>query len=112
MKILPFLFFFCPYIALSQTTTVKGVVKDEKGEPIAFARVRFVGTKIGDLTDSSGAYFLQSYYATDSIHIQFIGFQSQSIKIKKDIEQTLNVTMRVQSTDCVTRHLFAFPKSQ
>ena len=99
MKILLILFLLSPFILLSQTTTVKGYVKDEKGEPIPFARVRFVGTKIGNLTDTTGAFFLQSYYATDSINVQFIGFQSQSLKIKKDSEQTLNVTMRVQSTD-------------
>jgi hypothetical protein len=84
MKILLILFLLSPFILLSQTTTVKGYVKDEKGEPIPFARVRFVGTKIGDLTDTTGAFFIQSYYATDSINVQFIGFQSQSLKIKKD----------------------------
>lgn len=99
MKSLLILLVLLPFIGLSQTTTVKGYVKDDKGEPIPYARVRFVGTKIGDLTDSTGAYFLQSYYATDSISVQFIGFQTQSLKIKKDIEQTINVTMRVQSTD-------------
>jgi hypothetical protein len=99
MKSILFLVFLFPFLGFSQTTTVKGYVKDDKGDPIPFARVRFVGTKIGDLTDSTGAYFLQSYYATDSINVQFIGFQSQSLKIKKDIEQTINVTMLVQSTD-------------
>lgn len=99
MKSLLLLLVLFPLIVFSQTTTVKGFVKDDKGEPIPFARVRFVGTKIGDLTDSTGAYFLQSYYATDSINVQFIGFQPQSLKIKKDIEQTVNVSMRIQSTD-------------
>lgn len=99
MKSLLFLLVLFPLIVFSQTTTVKGFVKDDKGDPIPFARVRFVGTKIGDLTDSTGAYFLQSYYATDSINVQFIGFQPQSLKIKKDIEQTVNVSMRIQSTD-------------
>jgi hypothetical protein len=98
LLILLFLFLF-PLVGLSQTTTVKGFVKDDKGEPIPFARVRFVGTKIGDLSDSTGAYFLQSYYATDSINVQFIGFQPQSVKIKKDIEQTVNITLSIQSTD-------------
>lgn len=99
MKSLLLLLVIFPLIVFSQTTTVKGFVKDDKGEPIPFARVRFVGTKIGDLTDSTGAYFLQSYYATDSINVQFIGFQPQSLKIKKDIDQTVNVSMRIQSTD-------------
>ena len=99
MKFLLFLLLFVPVLNYAQTTTVKGTVKDERGEPIPFARVRFVGTKIGDLTDSTGAYFLQSYYATDSISVQFIGFQTQTIKIKKDTEQSINITMRIQSTD-------------
>ena len=80
-------------------TTVKGTVSDEKGEPISYARVRFAGTKIGTLTDSLGGFFLQSYYATDSIQVQFIGFKTTTVKIKKDEEQSLKLTLKVQSTD-------------
>ncbi|MEY4659248.1 MAG: hypothetical protein RJB36_1014 [Bacteroidota bacterium] len=99
MKKLLFLFLFAPFLALTQMTTVKGTVADEKGEPISFARVRFVGTKIGTLTDSLGGFFLQSYYATDSIQVQFIGYKTKTIKIKKDVEQNVKITMMVQSTD-------------
>lgn len=99
MKFLLLLILLIPTVHYAQTTTVKGVVKDEKGEPLPYARVRFTGTKIGDLTDSTGAYFLQSYYATDSISVQFMGYQTRSIKIKKDIEQTIDITMQIQSTE-------------
>lgn len=99
MKKLLFLFLFAPFLALTQMTTVKGTVADEKGEPISFARVRFVGTKIGTLTDTLGGFFLQSYYATDSIQVQFIGYKTKTIKIKKDVEQNVKITMMVQSTD-------------
>lgn len=99
MKKLLFLFLFAPFLGLTQMTTVKGTVADEKGEPISFARVRFVGTKIGTLTDSLGGFFLQSYYATDSIQVQFIGYKTKTIKIKKDVEQNVKITMMVQSTD-------------
>jgi len=99
MKNLLFILFFLPLLSWGQATTVKGSVSDEKGEPIPFARVRFVGTKIGVLTDTLGSFMLQSYYATDSIQVQFIGFKTKSIKIKKDVEQSLKITLEVQSTD-------------
>lgn len=98
-RLLLFLLLIAPILSFSQTTTVKGTVLDEKGEPIPYARVRFSGTKIGTLTDTAGAFFLQSYYATDSIQVQFIGFKTQSIKIKKDVEQSLKIQLAVQSTD-------------
>lgn len=98
-RLLLFLLLIAPILSFSQTTTVKGTVLDEKGEPIPYARVRFSGTKIGTLTDTVGAFFLQSYYATDSIQVQFIGFKTQSIKIKKDVEQSLKIQLAVQSTD-------------
>lgn len=99
MKNLLFIFIFLPFLSFSQMTTVKGTVSDEKGEPISYARVRFAGTKIGTLTDSLGGFFLQSYYATDSIQVQFIGFKTTTVKIKKDEEQSLKLTLKVQATD-------------
>lgn len=98
-RLLLFLLLLAPMLSFGQTTTVKGTVSDEKGEPVPFVRVRFTGTKIGTLTDSVGAFFLQSYYATDSIQVQFIGYKTKSIKIKKDSEQTLKINLEVQSTD-------------
>ena len=88
-RLLLFLLLIAPILSFSQTTTVKGTVLDEKGEPIPYARVRFSGTKIGTLTDTVGAFFLQSYYATDSIQVQFIGFKTTTVKIKKDEEQNI-----------------------
>lgn len=79
MKNLLFIFIFLPFLSFSQMTTVKGTVSDEKGEPISYARVRFAGTKIGTLTDSLGVFFLQSYYATDSMQVQFIGFKTTTV---------------------------------
>ncbi len=98
-RLLFFLLLLAPIRSFGQTTTVKGTVSDEKGEPIPYARVRFSGTKIGTLTDTVGGFFLQSYYATDSIQVQFIGYKTKSIKIKKDSEQTLKINLEVQSTD-------------
>jgi hypothetical protein len=98
-RLLLFLLLLAPIGSFGQTTTVKGTVSDEKGEPIPYARVRFSGTKIGALTDTVGAFFLQSYYATDSIQVQFIGYKTKSIKIKKDSEQTLKINLEIQSTD-------------
>ena len=79
MKNLLFFSIFLPFPSFSQMTTVKGTVPDEKGEPISYARVKFTGTKIGTLTDSFGGFFLQRYYATDSIQVQFIGIKTTTV---------------------------------
>lgn len=94
-KILVILLLFPLYLS-AQTTIVKGVVKDAiSGELLMDAKVQFLDSKIGTLTDSAGYYYLESYYATDSIRIYYSGYLPQIIAIKKDKEQVIDVELRV-----------------
>lgn len=76
---------------LTQKTIVHGIVTDaETGEPLPFVRVFFNNTKISTTTDLEGKYRLASYYATDSVGADFVGYKRQLFKIKKDKEQEVN----------------------
>ena len=84
----------------SQTTKVVGKVWDAKsGQPMPFVKVQFKDTKIGTLTDSTGAFVLESYYATDSIQFLFNGYITLSNYIKKGKEQEVNARMVTQLTE-------------
>mgnify|MGYP003384523586 CR=1 FL=1 len=50
MKYLILLSLFLPLLAIAQSGTVKGVVKDSKA-PVPFANVGLVGTSYGAATD-------------------------------------------------------------
>lgn len=49
-------FVLCAIDAVAQTGTVRGVVRDDKGEPLNGATVQIVGTKLGAVTRSDGAF--------------------------------------------------------
>jgi len=46
-------------IAFAQTRTVKGVIKDDKGEPIPFATISEAGTKNATTADANGAFTIK-----------------------------------------------------
>lgn len=95
-----FLIVLFPFVGICQQTKVFGTVKDGfSGEPMPFVKVHFLDSKIGTFTDSIGNYILASYYATDSLRFSFSGYLSVTLKIQKDKEQELNVTLPIMVTE-------------
>jgi TonB-linked SusC/RagA family outer membrane protein len=46
-------------VAFAQTRTVKGIIRDDKGEPIPFATVSEAGTKNATTADADGAFLIK-----------------------------------------------------
>lgn len=63
--------------ALAQTKAIIGQIKDQhSGESVPFASVRFKGSGIGKLADSSGAFVLRFDTSTvDTLEITSVGYQ-------------------------------------
>ncbi len=72
------------------------VIDSETKEPLAFASVQFKDTKIGVTTDYEGKYVIESYYASDSLMVTYLGYKRLSKKIKKDVEQAINFELVVE----------------
>lgn len=99
LKVL-FFFILLPLFTLSQTTRVKGTVTDAiTGEVMPFVTVRFLNAKIGTITDTAGNYFLDTYYATDTLVFSFSGYLKVKKHINLDKEQTIDVLLPVLTTD-------------
>jgi len=87
-------------ISFGQKTIVKGVVTDgDTYQPMPYVKVQFVDSKIGTFTDSVGGYYLETYYATDSIIVRYSGYTPQTISVQKDVAQELNVTLELIQTE-------------
>lgn len=79
---------------VAQKTRVEGTVTDgTSGSPLPFAHVHFQGTKVGTTTNLDGYYFLETYYASDSLVVSSVGFQTAVKAVKRDQEQTINVVL-------------------
>jgi hypothetical protein len=82
----------------TEKTVVRGKIVDAlTGEPIPFASVSFKGTTIGTLTDNSGKYLIETKVQATTISFSFIGYQTETRKIKPGADQTFNISMKISS---------------
>lgn len=74
----------------AQNITVKGTVKDSKGEPMIGVNVKEVGTQNGTITNFDGKYELK-VSEKGSLNLSFIGYIPQIVPVagKKQIDVTM-----------------------
>lgn len=93
--LLLFLLFFT-VIALGQTK-VSGVVKDEFGEPVAFANVVFKDTNEGTITNENGRFYLESEETHTAIWVSFIGYEVNNIELTQRTTYDMNVVLKEEA---------------
>ena len=76
------LFSFLIVESYAQNKTISGTVTDFTGEPVIGASVLVNGTTNGTITDLNGK-FLLTVKQNAEITISYVGFKSQTLKIKK-----------------------------
>jgi TonB-linked outer membrane protein, SusC/RagA family len=82
---------------VTQSTTIKGIVVDEKGVPIIGASVKIKESKSGGtITDSNGNFSLSGAKQGSQIIVSFIGYITQTISVKST-ESTTKVTLQEDS---------------
>ncbi len=86
-------------VAISQKTKVTGIVKDSvTNEPLPFVNVFFNSTKVGVTTNIQGEFVIETFYATDSLVISFIGYKKLKVPINKDHSQHLEILLNESFT--------------
>ena len=73
---------------VQQQSAIKGIVVDEKGEPIIGANVVAEGTTTGTITDIDGVFRLNVSAGT-KLKISFIGFEAKTVVAKNDMRVIL-----------------------
>ena len=76
-SLIPVLVLLCT-LAFAQTRTVKGIVRDEKGEPIPFATITEVGARNAAVADSAGAFAI-NVKSTSKLTVSATGFGSLTV---------------------------------
>ena len=89
-KFLAVCFCLLSVISLAQAQqSVRGVVMDVQGEPIAGANVIEKGTTNGTITDVDGQFSIQLMNAQSVLTVSFIGFSSQEVMPSANMEIVL-----------------------
>lgn len=93
-------------------TVVKGTVVDsETKEPLPLVNIAFVNTSIGTTSDFDGSFVLESKWATDTIVVSYVGYQTQKIPITLNERQTVNVALEPYALSLQTVEIKAKRKS-
>ena len=105
------LLLFCTVLHAQQTKTVKGVVVDEKNEPIAGVTIVVKSSTRGVITDLAGRFSID-LLPTDVLAFSFIGMETQEVPV--DGKTTLNVVLKekINTFDEVTVVAFAKQKKE
>lgn len=67
----------------SSNTTISGIIKDEKGNPVPYASVQIKGTTIGTSTNSLGMFSIPTPQGYSTIVVSSIGMESTEITIAR-----------------------------
>ena len=89
-----FTFFLFAFIVSGQTNNVKGLIKDNGGEPLIGANVIVSNTGLGATTDENGAFALSLDPGDYTIVASYIGF----VNMEKDITVGVNGTVNLDFT--------------
>ena len=80
----------------SKKVTVKGQIKDEKGEPIIGVTIMLASDQsVGTITDHKGDFSLSGGPENDYLLVSYIGYKDQSVPIRKNT--FLNIMLQEDS---------------
>ena len=80
-------------LAIAQTRTITGTVKDNKGNPVPFANITIKGTNTGTSADANG-HFKVDVKPGQSLLVSSASFSEQEVKVGDGA--TLDVTLEAQ----------------
>ena len=63
---------------------VKGMVKDNQGEPVVAANVFWINTTNGTVTDENGAFTIEQPVGAKKLVVSFIGYENDTIVVEND----------------------------
>lgn len=83
-----FIGIFASVNVMAQDISVRGHVKDTKGEPIIGATVRGGGANVGTITDIDGNFTLK-VPSGSTLQISYVGYKTQNVKAAPQLNITL-----------------------
>ncbi|MCW5520856.1 carboxypeptidase-like regulatory domain-containing protein [Aureitalea sp. L0-47] len=94
MKKLLLAFLFLASISAFSQTKVSGLVKDEYGDPVAFANVIFKDSNEGTISNEDGRFYLESSEDFDALWVSFVGYELLTIELSKKTTYDLTIVLK------------------
>src|SRR6185312_3859423 len=90
------LFLLCYFLLPAQTSVIKGIIRDEKGQPIPNVSVVVRSTSVGTTTDSQGSFSINAKHG-DILDISSVGFKNQTFTVGKSTQIEIQLESNVSS---------------
>lgn len=99
LRIIPLFFFLLLLPSLLYSGGIRGTIKDDQGEPLAYATIFVKQTGSGTATNVEGQYELQLAPGSYEIVYQYLGFQTvvRQVEVSTDYV-TVDITLTSQAT--------------
>lgn len=110
LTLLTVLMLFSAFV-YSQSRTVSGTIRDEKGNPVPFATVTEIGTKNATQADANGAFTLK-VSGSNGFTISATGHQSQTVTAQGNALAITLATTDSRLTEVVVTTAFGIKRSQ
>lgn len=82
-----------------KTGTIKGTIKDDKGDKLAAANVYIRELGLGAATDKNGNYIIKNIKpGTFTVETSFLGFESRSRKVKVEEGEAIEINFILKSS--------------
>ena len=105
------LFIFSSFFAHSQSK-VSGQVKDEFGDPIAYANVFFKDSNDGTITNENGRFYLETYETYSFVVFSFVGYKTLEIELREKNNFKMDVVLEEESASLEEVVIFSGKQSK
>ena len=111
MKYFYFLLFISSFFAHSQSK-VSGQIKDEFGDPIAYANVFFKDSNDGTITNENGRFYLETYETHSFVVFSFVGYKTLEIELTEKNNFKMDVVLEEESASLEEVVIFSGKQSK
>ena len=105
------LFIFSSFFAHSQSK-VSGQVKDEFGDPIAYANVFFKDSNDGTITNENGRFYLETFETHSFVVFSFVGYKTLEIELTEKNNFKMDVVLEEESASLEEVVIFSGKQSK
>lgn len=90
-------------LSAQKFTRVKGKVLDANTkEPLPFVNIAFKGTNVGMTTDFNGVFNMESKWASDTLQVSYVGYDTKNIPVIMGKTQTIDIELQETGTTLQT----------
>ena len=107
-----FLLLLFTSISLHSQSKVSGEVKDEFGDPIAYANVFFKDSNDGTITNENGRFYLETFETHTSLVFSFVGYKTLEIELREKNNFKMDVVLEEESASLEEVVIFSGKQSK